>query len=86
MKSTRSGLASLVVLVALGGCSSGPEEPGKPRVALVMKSLANEFFKTMEEGARAHQAGSQLRAHDAEPEETNLGRRRHSRSGRRRRS
>ncbi len=25
------------------------------RVALVMKSLANEFFKTMEDGARAHQ-------------------------------
>lgn len=27
---------------------------GRPRVALVMKSLANEFFKTMEDGARAH--------------------------------
>lgn len=27
----------------------------KPRVALVMKSLANEFFLTMENGARAHQ-------------------------------
>ena len=26
----------------------------KPTVALVMKSLANEFFKTMEEGAKAH--------------------------------
>jgi ribose transport system substrate-binding protein len=26
----------------------------KPKVALIMKSLANEFFKTMEEGARAH--------------------------------
>lgn len=26
-----------------------------PRVALVMKSLANEFFLTMENGARAHQ-------------------------------
>ena len=29
---------------------------GRPKVALVMKSLANEFFQTMEEGARAHQA------------------------------
>ena len=29
---------------------------GKPVVALVMKSLANEFFKTMEDGARKHQA------------------------------
>jgi ribose transport system substrate-binding protein len=28
---------------------------GKPRVALIMKSLANEFFLTMEEGAKAHQ-------------------------------
>lgn len=27
----------------------------KPVVALVMKSLANEFFQTMENGARAHQ-------------------------------
>lgn len=30
--------------------------PAKPRVALVMKSLANEFFNTMAEGARKHQA------------------------------
>ncbi|HEY4299913.1 MAG TPA: sugar ABC transporter substrate-binding protein [Candidatus Didemnitutus sp.] len=28
---------------------------GRPRVALVMKSLANEFFLTMENGAREHQ-------------------------------
>jgi ribose transport system substrate-binding protein len=27
----------------------------KPRIALVMKSLANEFFQTMEQGARDHQ-------------------------------
>lgn len=27
----------------------------KPRIALVMKSLANEFFTTMENGAREHQ-------------------------------
>jgi len=30
----------------------------KPRVALVMKSLANEFFSTMAEGARKHQAAN----------------------------
>lgn len=30
----------------------------KPKVALVMKSLANEFFLTMEKGAKAHQAAS----------------------------
>jgi len=29
---------------------------GKPRIALVMKSLANEFFSTMSEGAARHQA------------------------------
>lgn len=29
-----------------------------PKVALVMKSLANEFFRTMEGGAKAHQATS----------------------------
>src|SRR5262245_31511980 len=28
---------------------------GKPRIALIMKSLANEFFQTMENGAREHQ-------------------------------
>ncbi len=28
---------------------------GKPKVALVMKSLANEFFQTMAEGAKKHQ-------------------------------
>jgi ribose transport system substrate-binding protein len=29
--------------------------PEKPKVALVMKSLANEFFLTMEDGAKAYQ-------------------------------
>jgi len=36
-----------------GGSDSKPSST--PRVALVMKSLANEFFLTMENGARAHQ-------------------------------
>jgi ribose transport system substrate-binding protein len=35
------------------GCQ--PKTPPKPKIALVMKSLANEFFLTMENGARAHQ-------------------------------
>jgi ribose transport system substrate-binding protein len=30
--------------------------PVKPKIALVMKSLANEFFGTMAEGAKQHQA------------------------------
>ena len=34
------------------GCRQSKEH--KPKVALVMKSLANEFFKTMEEGASRH--------------------------------
>jgi ribose transport system substrate-binding protein len=42
-----------VILVVLpAGCKR--HEAGKPKIALIMKSLANEFFKTMEEGARAH--------------------------------
>ena len=50
------GLCLLGLLPA--GC--GEETPekdrtGKPRIALIMKSLANEFFKTMADGARAHQ-------------------------------
>lgn len=43
--------------VAVGGMRAAAAEAGagKARVALVMKSLANDFFRTMEEGARAHQ-------------------------------
>ena len=36
---------------------AGPPK-GRTRVALVMKSLANEFFVTMADGAKAHQAAS----------------------------
>jgi ribose transport system substrate-binding protein len=35
--------------------SGAPAAGAKPRVALVMKSLANEFFLTMEQGAHEHQ-------------------------------
>ncbi len=47
----------LVVLVALAvlGCSKPNQAHAKPRVALIMKSLANEFFHTMENGAQEHQ-------------------------------
>ncbi len=50
----------LAGLLVLAGCSrqegadSARGAAGKPRVALVMKSLANEFFSTMAEGAREH--------------------------------
>ncbi len=49
-------LAAAVLLVA--GCSKSDTAAGprKPKVALVMKSLANEFFSTMAEGARKHHA------------------------------
>ena len=57
-------LAAALLLAA--GCNNQAPAPGapdtapaagagKPEVALVMKSLANEFFKTMEEGAIRHQ-------------------------------
>lgn len=38
------------------GSAPSPSAAGKPRIALVMKSLANEFFQTMAEGAKKHQA------------------------------
>jgi ribose transport system substrate-binding protein len=47
-----------------GGCNNSETNsdskslPGKPKVALVMKSLANEFFSTMAEGAKRHQASN----------------------------
>jgi len=59
-------MLAAVLVAALSACSSppsrdaasgespGPTPPGRPRVALVMKSLANEFFVTMADGARQH--------------------------------
>lgn len=48
----------LLATCLLAACK--PADPsnvsGKPKVALVMKSLANEFFQTMAEGAKKHQA------------------------------
>ena len=52
--------------LVIAGCSSGKDNPvdnteaqsgssEKPRIALVMKSLANEFFSIMADGARKHQ-------------------------------
>ena len=43
---------AVTLLVLPTGCKKS--ESGRPRIALIMKSLANEFFKTMEDGARAH--------------------------------
>jgi len=58
MKRVGIALAGLLLALSLTSCDQrepGHGKAGKPRIALVMKSLANEFFKTMEEGARAHQ-------------------------------
>ena len=51
-------LAALIVLAALSACkpAAPADAAAKPRVALVMKSLANEFFQNMAEGAKKHQA------------------------------
>lgn len=52
----------VALTLLFSGCSSrtdtagSAEDSGKPRVALIMKSLANEFFSTMAKGAEAHQA------------------------------
>lgn len=53
MKLFRVIALSLTVLVATG--THAADTAAKPRIALVMKSLANEFFQTMQAGASAHQ-------------------------------
>jgi ribose transport system substrate-binding protein len=58
---TRLGLVLLVLSIAGCGKSNSDNQNGgdgnadKPEIALIMKSLANEFFKTMAEGAEQHQ-------------------------------
>ena len=47
---------ALLAGAAIACRDGGPQAPSRPVVALVMKSLANEFFQTMEQGARTHQA------------------------------
>ncbi len=57
---TRNHLLFLAVAL-LVGCNSSTQRQGdsdgadKPHIALIMKSLANEFFSTMADGARTHQ-------------------------------
>jgi ribose transport system substrate-binding protein len=46
--------AALALLLLLP--TGAQAQAKKPRVALIMKSLANEFFQTMEKGARDYQA------------------------------
>ena len=63
MKKTISLLALVGLVMGCGGQGTEPgakartgqpDDAARPVVALVMKSLANEFFVTMENGARKH--------------------------------
>lgn len=53
VKSTVAGIA-----ICAATMQPALADAAHPKVALVMKSLANEFFLTMENGARAHQKQS----------------------------
>ncbi|WP_295551923.1 sugar ABC transporter substrate-binding protein [uncultured Pseudacidovorax sp.] len=56
MTFTRRTAQAAAALSVLGAFALVPAHAqDKPKVALVMKSLANEFFATMEDGAKAHQ-------------------------------
>ncbi|MCW7538775.1 sugar ABC transporter substrate-binding protein [Aquabacterium sp. A7-Y] len=56
MTLTRRTLQAAAAAALLGSLYSAPALAAEPpQVALVMKSLANEFFRTMEDGAKAHQ-------------------------------
>jgi len=50
-----ASLAAGAALVTAACAAPPPAAERRPRIALVMKSLANEFFLTMERGARDHQ-------------------------------
>jgi ribose transport system substrate-binding protein len=60
------GPFSLIIFLLVGllfaGCQKSEEKAStasaKPKIALVMKSLANEFFNTMADGARKHEAAN----------------------------
>jgi ribose transport system substrate-binding protein len=59
-KFLRSLLLVAVLLAPVSRLSALPERR-RPVIALIMKSLANEFFLTMEEGAKEHQARNAAR-------------------------
>lgn len=55
MKLNRRTVQTTLALSLMAGLfSTSALAADKPKVALVMKSLANEFFRTMEDGAKAH--------------------------------
>lgn len=64
MRNVTTSIVVTTVLMLVIGCGDSGQtgqgagrETGRPVVALVMKSLANEFFVTMADGGREHQAG-----------------------------
>ena len=60
MTTVRLNLIGVAAALLIGGCERQGETttapPPRPRIALVMKSLSNEFFGTMAEGAMAYHA------------------------------
>jgi len=63
MRHAVTALLSMLSVLTVAGCggqshdtSADASATEKPRIALIMKSLANEFFKTMEDGARRYAA------------------------------
>jgi len=52
----RSALSLALLALVVSFSATSAQSATKPRVALIMKSLANEFFQTMEKGARDYQA------------------------------
>ncbi|MCH7556215.1 MAG: sugar ABC transporter substrate-binding protein [Planctomycetes bacterium] len=63
-----SGLIFCAMIFSILPVGCKQRKTDKPIIALIMKSLANEFFKTMEEGARAHH-----KEHEDEYELTVIG-------------
>lgn len=73
MRQVLKSLATLLYLSVAISCSDseqtaqGPGQgetgPDRPTIALIMKSLANEFFVTMADGAKAHQELNNERYH-----------------------
>jgi ribose transport system substrate-binding protein len=52
----RRAFSVTLVALVLSIVTVTAQAASKPRVALIMKSLANEFFQTMEKGARDYHA------------------------------
>lgn len=73
MRQSLKSLATLLYLSVAISCSDsdqaaqgsgqGETGPDRPTIALIMKSLANEFFVTMADGARAHKELNDERYH-----------------------